>query len=67
MTRSSRTPRTLVVGDERFLWSVRHEHHGEEGRYADCRDVLTLRRPGALGRLELVFEGTQDHLRPPPP
>jgi hypothetical protein len=64
MTRSSRTPRRLVVGDEMFLWSVRHEHHGEEGRYEDCREVLTVRRPGALGRLRLVFDGGQDHLVP---
>jgi hypothetical protein len=55
MTRSSRTPRRLIVGGETYLWSVRHEHHGEEGHYEDCREVLTIRRPGALGRLELVF------------
>jgi hypothetical protein len=64
MTRSSRTPRRLVVGDDTFLWSVRHEHHGDEGRYEDCREVLTVRRPGALGRLQVVFEGSPDHLVP---
>jgi hypothetical protein len=64
MTRSSRTPRRLVVGDDTFLWSVRHEHHDEEGRYEDCREVLTVRRPGALGRLLVVFEGGPDHLVP---
>jgi hypothetical protein len=65
MTRSSRTPRHLVVGDETFLWSVRHEHRSDAGRYADCREVLTFRRPGALGRLQVVFAGgSPEHLVP---
>jgi hypothetical protein len=64
MTRSSRTPRQLVVGGETFLWSVRHAHHGEDGRYEHCREVLTIRRPGALGRLEVVFAGCPGHLVP---
>src|SRR5262245_15904045 len=64
MTRSSRTPRHMVVGNETFLWSVRHEHHGGEGRYEDCTDVLTVRRPGALGRLEFVFRLAPEHLPP---
>ncbi len=55
MTRSSRTPRQLLADGETYLWSVRHEHHGDDGHFEDCRDVLTVRRPGALGRLELVF------------
>ncbi|WP_328915882.1 MULTISPECIES: hypothetical protein [unclassified Streptomyces] len=64
MTRSSRTPRRLVVDGETFLWSVRHEHHGEQGRYEGCREVLTFRRPGALGRLTVVFERGPGHLLP---
>jgi len=61
MTRSSRTPQRLHVGGETYLWSVRHEHHGEESHYEDCQDVLTVRRPGALGRLELVFAAGRGH------
>ncbi|MEC3996802.1 hypothetical protein VSR01_26145 [Actinacidiphila sp. DG2A-62] len=62
MTRSSRTPRHLVVDGETFLWSVRHEHqeHREHGcgrLYDDCREVLTVRRPGALGVARIVFAG----------
>jgi hypothetical protein len=64
MTRSSRTPRQLVVGDDTFLWSVRHEHHGDPGHYEDCSEVLTVRRPGALGRLRVVFAGSPGHLVP---
>jgi hypothetical protein len=62
--RSSRTPRQLAIGGETFLWSVRHEHHGEPGRYEDCREVLTLRRPGALGRLRVVFAQRPGRLVP---
>ena len=65
MTRSSRTPRRLIVGGETYLWSVRHEHHEEAAHYEDCRDVLTIRRPGALGRLELVFGHDPDGLHDP--
>lgn len=64
MTRSSRTPRQLVVGGETFLWSVRHEHHGDAGCYEDCSEVLTVRRPGALGRLRVVFASCPGHLVP---
>jgi hypothetical protein len=64
MTRSSRTPRQLVVGDDTFLWSVRHEHHGDGGSYEDCSEVLTIRRPGALGRLRVVFGSCPGHLVP---
>jgi hypothetical protein len=64
MTRSSRTPRRLVVGDETFLWAVGHEHREEQGRFLDCREVLTVRRPRALGRLRIVFEARPGHLVP---
>ncbi|WP_329136112.1 hypothetical protein OG552_23745 [Streptomyces sp. NBC_01476] len=65
MTRSSRTPRQLVVGDETFLWAVGHEHRADGPRgYEDCREVLVLRRPGSLGRLRIVFAGGPGHLVP---
>jgi hypothetical protein len=64
MTRSSRTPRQLVVGDDTFLWSVRHEHHGEPGCYEGCSEILTVRRPGALGRLRVVFASCPGHVVP---
>ncbi|MCL2734502.1 MAG: hypothetical protein FWE15_31370 [Actinomycetia bacterium] len=64
MTRSSRTPRQLVVGGDTFLWSVRHEHRGDAGRYEDCTEVLTVRRPGALGRLRIVFASCPGHVVP---
>ncbi|SEN53264.1 hypothetical protein SAMN05216267_1006147 [Actinacidiphila rubida] len=64
MTRSSRTPRQLVIGGDTFLWSVRHEHHGEPGHYEDCCEVLTVRRPGALGRFRVVFASCPGHLVP---
>src|SRR5262245_38376216 len=55
MARSSVTPSPLAVGDESFLWTVRHKHRVEAGRFEDCREVLTIRRPGAIGRLLIVF------------
>jgi hypothetical protein len=57
MTRSSRTPRPLTVDGETFLWTLRHEHRDApagEG-FEDCREVLVIRRAGALGRIEIIF------------
>jgi hypothetical protein len=57
MTRSSRTPRPLTVDGETFLWTLRHEHRdaGTGDGYEDCREVLVVRRAGALGRIEISF------------
>lgn len=62
MVRSSRKPRLCVVGNETFLWSVGHEHHFDDGdplvsRYQGCCEILTLRRRGTQGRLQIVFRG----------
>ncbi|MFE7793585.1 hypothetical protein [Streptomyces sp. NPDC057460] len=64
MVRSSRKPRRLVVCDETFLWSVGHHHHTDRGRYQDCREVLTIRRSGAPGRLLVVFRAGPGRLVP---
>lgn len=53
-----------MVDGETFLWSVRHEHHTDAGRYEDCSEVLTIRRPGALGRLRIVFASCPGHVVP---
>ena len=47
--------RRLAVGDETFLWSLRHKHHVEQGRTRDCREVLSIRRIGTRGRLLIIF------------
>ena len=64
MTRSSRTPRRLDVDGDAYLWSVTHEHHEEHGAYAGCQEVLTFRRPGAIGRLRVVFAAGPDCVVP---
>ncbi|WP_236061511.1 hypothetical protein [Actinacidiphila acididurans] len=66
MTRSSRTPRPLTVDDETFLWTLRHDHRAAAGGkgYEDCREVLTIRRTGALGRLLITFAHGPGHLVP---
>lgn len=66
MTRSARTPRPLTVNDETFLWTVRHDHRAtdSQGAFEDCREVLTIRRPGALGRLTITFACGPGHLVP---
>lgn len=56
MVHNGKKARRLVVGEETYLWSLGHEHHAEQGRYRDCREILTLRRWGARGRLLIVFE-----------
>ncbi|MEU1403513.1 hypothetical protein ABZ471_14310 [Streptomyces sp. NPDC005728] len=64
MVRSSRKARRLVVVDETFLWSLRHEHRVDQGRYEDCRELLTPRRWGAQGRLLIVFQRCDGRLVP---
>ncbi|MFE4957025.1 hypothetical protein ACFRCW_23740 [Streptomyces sp. NPDC056653] len=64
MVRSSRKPRRLVVGDETFLWSVGHHHRTDGGLYQACREVLTIRRSGARGRLLVVFRAGPGRLVP---
>ncbi|WP_051452206.1 hypothetical protein [Actinospica robiniae] len=60
MIRTGKKARRLLVGDEVFLWSVRHEHlanpsDSTAGRYQDCREILVLRRHGTHGRLLITF------------
>jgi hypothetical protein len=64
--RSSRKARRLLVSDETYLWSLGHGHRVEyvqSGRfqgcpdYKDCRDLVTVRRHGARGRLVISFPG----------
>ena len=64
MGRNSKKARRLLVGDETYLWSGRHDHRIEylqSGRflgcpdYKDCRDLVIIRRFGARGRLVLSF------------
>jgi hypothetical protein len=64
MARSSKKARRLVVGSEIFLWSLGHEHRAEHGRYLDCREVLTIRRHGARGRLRIFFQEDPGRLVP---
>ena len=55
MVRRRKKPRRLVVGNETFFWSLGHEHRVEQGHYRDCREVLTVRRLGTRGRLNIIF------------
>jgi hypothetical protein len=66
MTRSSRTPRPLTVDDVTYLWALRHDHRATDSPdgFEDCREVLTIRRPGALGRLQITFGCGPGHLVP---
>ncbi|WP_335974532.1 MULTISPECIES: hypothetical protein [Streptomycetaceae] len=64
MARSSSRPRRLTVGDTTFLWSVRHRHDGEPGRWTDCREVLCVRRLDTRGGLRIVFRGGPGRLVP---
>ncbi|OMI33160.1 hypothetical protein [Streptomyces sparsogenes] len=65
MTRSRNT-RRLVVGTDTYLWSVRHAHDrdAERGTTADCREILSLRKEGARGRLGIVFRQDPDPRSP---
>jgi hypothetical protein len=64
MVRSGKKARRLVVGAEAFLWSLRHEHRVEQGQCRDCREILTIRRLGARGRLLIVFQEGPGRLVP---
>ncbi|MGF1431036.1 hypothetical protein [Kitasatospora sp. LaBMicrA B282] len=68
MVRRSGQARNLVVGEETFRWTVGHAHDVDEsrvvGRYQDCREILTLRRRGAAGRVWLVFRDGPGRLVP---
>ncbi|MFI9048483.1 hypothetical protein [Streptomyces sp. NPDC053427] len=64
MVRSSKKARRLVADEETYLWSVGHRHHGEQGRYRDCREFLSIRRLGARGRLLIVFQEGAGRLVP---
>ncbi len=64
--RNSRKARRLLVGDETYLWSFGHDHcveYIQSGSfqgcpdYKDCRDLVTVRRFGARGRLVINFPG----------
>ncbi|MGD3110140.1 hypothetical protein [Streptomyces sp. YGL11-2] len=43
--------RRLTVGEECWLWSVRHRHDGQ----TPCSEVLSLRRDGTRAVLRIVF------------
>ncbi|MFF8956066.1 hypothetical protein [Streptomyces sp. NPDC014894] len=56
MTRKLIRPRRLVINpDTVYMWTVRHKHSGEDGRWPDCRTILSLRREGTVPRLDLAF------------
>ncbi|MYT30207.1 MULTISPECIES: hypothetical protein [unclassified Streptomyces] len=46
--RKEHRPRRLVVGDQCWLWTVRHRH-------PECREVRSLRHEGTRGVLRIVF------------
>ncbi|MGG2465938.1 hypothetical protein ACO0M4_40295 [Streptomyces sp. RGM 3693] len=46
--RKEHRPRRLVVGEQCWLWTVRHRH-------PECREVLSLHRAGTRGTLRIVF------------
>ena len=64
MVRRGKKARRLVTSNGTFLWSLGHEHHVEQGRHQDCREVLTIRRLGARGRLLIVFREGPGRLVP---
>lgn len=55
MARKSWKARRLVVGDDTYLWSLRHRHRREDGRARDCRETVRLRRSGTRGCLVITF------------
>lgn len=66
MGRSAKKARRLAVGEETYLWTVGHAHTvvDDRVRYRDCREILTLRRYRAPGRLVLVFRGGDGRVVP---
>jgi hypothetical protein len=62
-------PRRLAVGEDTYLWSRAHAHErGDDGRavpvYLLCREVVTIRRDGAPGRMDVVFRADADGVVP---
>ncbi|NRQ38722.1 hypothetical protein HII36_43890 [Nonomuraea sp. NN258] len=64
MVRKHDSVRRLVVGDEVFFWSVRHHHYVDQGPFRNCREVLSVRRGGSRGRLQIGFMGGEGRLVP---
>ncbi|MEV6209339.1 hypothetical protein [Kitasatospora sp. NPDC051914] len=62
MARKDGGPRRMVVGDEVYLWWVRHDHQGDPGYVRGCRNVLSVRRSDAAGRLAIAFAGGSGRL-----
>ena len=60
MTRE-RTSRRLVIGDNVFIWSLRHKHLPDRSANHRCREVLGIRREEERGRLEFVFRSGPGH------
>ncbi|MFJ6938486.1 hypothetical protein [Streptomyces sp. NPDC101132] len=58
MPRHPRKPRRLVADGHTYVWTLRHAHRRDgDGRWADCRQILTLhpQPPAAGGPLRIVF------------
>ncbi|MFJ6795043.1 hypothetical protein [Streptomyces sp. NPDC091268] len=58
MPRQGNKPRRLVAGGRAYMWTMRHDHRREDdGRAADCRQILTLtpQAAGTGGPLRIVF------------
>ncbi|BCJ47484.1 hypothetical protein GCM10010168_18420 [Actinoplanes ianthinogenes] len=64
-----RASRILLVGGDRFLWSVGHLHErvdtpGVPPVYRDCREIVRVRRHKARGLLEVVFRAGDGRIIP---
>ena len=62
-----RGPRRLVASPDQFWWSVRHAHDREYDERGvagcvGCREIVTIRRDGSRGRLDVVFRAGDGHL-----
>ncbi|MGP8296624.1 hypothetical protein ACTPOK_01345 [Streptomyces inhibens] len=55
--RKTHQPRRLVVGEETWLWSVRHRH-------PECREILSLHHEATRATLRLVFRARPGRLVP---
>ncbi|MET9292493.1 hypothetical protein [Streptomyces sp. NPDC003077] len=58
MPRHPKKPRRLVADGRAYLWTLRHRHRvSDDGRSADCRQILTLypQPAGSGGPLRIVF------------
>ncbi|MDH6139061.1 MULTISPECIES: hypothetical protein [Kitasatospora] len=65
MTRNVRRVRRLLVGDAAYRWTVGHQRRVRSAPWppGECH-VLTLRREGAHGRLQIGFQKRPGHLVP---